>query len=313
VAFYENLTLFKGQPVVDWSPETAGLKFSENALRLRLDYSEADKGVSMVQKLAGLLAADGIEQLQSLVIGSWQPDDSSTDSGAIVAAIVAARSRLRGLRNLFLGDIISEECEISWIRQTNLSSLLATYDLLEHLTVRGSDNLSFGTPSHDRLKELIIQSGGLPPAVIHEIESAHFPSLEHLELYLGEPNYGGDATVEDLLPLLRANKRFPKLRYLGLKDSVIADDIAAAVAQAPLVPQLEVLDLSLGTLGDDGARALLASSALRALHKLDLHYHFISDPLVAQLQGIGIEVDVSDRQEPDEWGGEQHRYIAVSE
>jgi hypothetical protein len=99
-----------------------------------------------------------------------------------------------------------------------------------------------------------------------------------------------------------------------LKDSVIEDEIAGVVALAPVLGQLEVLDLSLGTLGDDGARALLGSPAVRKLKKLDLHHHYISAPLAAELKKLGIEVDLSDQEVPDDWGGgDLHRYISVSE
>ncbi len=46
----------------------------------------------------------------------------------------------------------------------------------------------------DSLVALTIESGGLPAAVVREVASAHLPALEHLELWLGEENYGGDAT-----------------------------------------------------------------------------------------------------------------------
>src|SRR5947207_2818215 len=85
------------------------------------------------------------------------------------------------------------------------------WEKLEHLTVRGGEQLSVGSPRHGALRELIVQAGGLRPDVIHEIANAEFPNLEHLELWLGEPNYGGDATVEDLAPLLKGDK-FPKLK-----------------------------------------------------------------------------------------------------
>lgn len=311
---HENLAEFEGLAVADWS-EDAGprIDLRRNAVRLRLDYEEAEEGVTLAQKLAGLLEAPGAAQLTSLVIGSWQPTDSGTDSSEVVEALVAARPKLPGLRNLFIGDIIGEECEISWIRQSNLSPLLAAYTDLEHLTVRGGDNLSFGSPSHDKLKELVIQTGGLPPSVIHEISSARLPALERLELWLGDPSYGGDATVEDLAPLLSAGSTFPKLKYLGLKDSVIADEIAGVIALAPILSQLDVLDLSMGVLGDDGARALLASPAIRKLKKLDLHHHYISDPVAEELKQLGIEVDLSDPQSPDGLEDPEDRFIAVAE
>jgi hypothetical protein len=58
---------------------------------------------------------------------------------------------------------------------------------------------------------------------------------------------------------------------------------------------------------------LLASPAIRKLKMLDLHFHFMSDPVVAELKAMGIPVDVSDPQEPQQWGGEGHRFISVSE
>lgn len=310
VSFHENLSEFKGQPVVDFSAD-AKIDPKASAIRLRVEYDEADEGVTIESKLAEMLDVDGIDQLRSLVIGAWSPEDSGTDTSALIEGLVAARGQLPGLRNLFLGDIIGEENECSWIRLSDVSALLAAYDQLEHFAVRFGEGLTFGTLRHERLKELVIQTGGLPPSVIHEVASAHLPSLERLELYLGDPGYGGDATVDDLAPLL-GGRIFPKLKYLGLKNSAISDDIAGIVAQAPVVERLDVLDLSMGTLGDAGAQALIASPAVRKLKRLDVHHHFISDAVAAELKGIGIDVDVSDVQEP--YGSDiSDRYVAVSE
>jgi hypothetical protein len=309
LSFHENLSDFQGQPVVDWVP---GLDVGANAIRLRVEYDEASDGGSIERKLAELLEADGVDRLQSLVIGSWSPDDSGVDSAALVEQLVAARPKLPGLRNLFFGDIIGEECECSWIRLSDLSALLAAYEQIEHFTVRAGEGLTFGTLQHDRLKELVVQTGGLPASVLHEIATAKLPALERLELYLGDPGYGGDATVDDLAPLLRG-AQFPNLRYLGLKDSAIADEVAGVVALAPVVGHLDVLDLSMGTLGDAGARSLLASPAVRRLKKLDLHYHYISDAVAAELKALGIEVDLSDPQSPDGSDDPDDRYVAVSE
>src|SRR5262249_44728682 len=98
-----------------------------------------------------------------------------------------------------------------------------------------------------------------------------------------------------------------------LRDSQIADEIAAALVQAPILKRLEVLDLSLGTLSDEGAEALLRAPDLRSLKKLDIHHHYCSLEVVARLEALGIEVDASDRQEPHVFQGEESRYVAVSE
>jgi hypothetical protein len=309
---YENLTEFKGLPVTDWTGTADPGQFSRVAFRVRVDYDEANEGTTVVEKLAALIDAKGAEQMKSLIIGAWQGDDSQATSADLLDLLVSSHAKLPALRNLFVGDIISEENEISWIVQGNFSQLLKTYELLDHLTVRGSSGLSFGNLSHPCLKELIVQCGGLPAAVVHEITAAQLPKLEHLELWLGEPNYGGDATVEDVSPLFRADL-FPKLRYLGLKNSEFQDDIASIIALAPVVQQLAVLDLSMGTLGDEGGRALLASPSIRKLKKLDLHHHFMSQEVMNQFKALVMEVDVSDQAKPHEWRGEQNRFISVSE
>ena len=312
MSIHENLTAFAGKPVRDWDPESRIDNGSRAAYRLSLSYEEEDAGGTFADKLAAFLADPAVGQVDALVIGSWSPTDSGGSSEPVVEALAAARDRLTGLRHLFFGDIIGEECEISWIVQSDVSPRLEAYPALEHLTVRGGQGLSLGTPRHARLRELVIQAGGLPVSVVHEVGSAELPALEHLELWLGTPDYEGDATVEDLAPLLKG-ERFPRLKYLGLKNSMISDDIAAVVALAPILDRLEVLDLSMGTLGDAGAKALLASPSVRRLKKLDIHHHYVSPEVVAELQGLGIEVDAADMQEPDEWGGEENRYISVSE
>jgi hypothetical protein len=140
------------------------------------------------------------------------------------------------------------------------------------------------------------------------VSAAILPALEHLELWLGTDGYGGTVTVPDLEKIL-SGSLFPRLTYLGLRDSDIADAVAAAVAQSPLLERIEVLDLSMGTLGDEGVEALLASPALTRLKKLDIHHHYCSLEMVARLEGIGIEVDASEREDEGQYG----RYVAVGE
>jgi hypothetical protein len=79
-----------------------------------------------------------------------------------------------------------------------------------------------------------------------------------------------------------------------------------------VLEKIRVLDLSLGNLEDEGAQALLASPAVARLEKLDIHHHFVSDAVVAQLKALGIEVDASERKKPYDFEPE-YRYIAVGE
>jgi hypothetical protein len=157
---------------------------------------------------------------------------------------------------------------------------------------------------------LIIETGGFPPRLFEEVLASQLPALELLELWLGTPQYGGDVTVQNLQPLL-SGKLFPALKHLGLCDSEIADEIAAALASAPILSRLNSLDLSLGTLSDEGGKALLANLLLKTLRKLDLHRHFLSKDVMAALKREFQNVNVDDPQGSDT--DKDDRYVAVSE
>jgi hypothetical protein len=125
---------------------------------------------------------------------------------------------------------------------------------------------------------------------------------------LGSANYGADATVDDLQPFLQGS-RLPSLTRLGLRNSEIADDIAKGLAGAPVLGRLKYLDLSMGTLGDDGGRALIANPALKSVEEIDLHFHYLSDAMMAEVQRALPQADLSDQQNQQEYGP----YCAVSE
>jgi hypothetical protein len=268
-----------------------------------------DKGKALAEKLGRLLACDGADRLQALVIGAWNGDDSGVSSQSIVDELVKQRTRLAGLKALFLGDITFEENEISWIEQSNVSPLLDAFPGLEVFRVRGGNSLQFAPVRHESLTQLIVETGGLPRSVISEICGCDFPRLEHLELWLGEENYGFDGGVEDVRPLL-AGRYFPKLTYLGLRNSAIADDIASVVPTAPILQRLRSLDLSNGTLSDVGARALLTLPAGIPLRELNLSHHYMTEDMVDRLRDtLNCLVIADDGQDPDEeWRG-----VVVSE
>ncbi|MFE4664737.1 STM4015 family protein [Streptomyces sp. NPDC056716] len=262
------------------------------------------------------------EEVRALVIGPWWHEEYS-DLRPALDLILADADRFPALRALFLADVSSEECEISWLRLTDITPVLERFPLLEELGVRGGDSQGLGEESlllrpvrHEALRVLRFESGGLPAPVVRAVGACELPALERLELWLGESHYGGDTTVADLAPLL-AGGRFPALRHLGLQDSEVQDEIAAAVAAAPVVAQLESLSLSMGTLGDTGADALLRGQPLTHLKRLDLHHHFLSRPMAdrirAALAAAGTEVDLSDGQTRHRERSPERRYVAVSE
>ena len=302
---------FEGHPVRDFDPQE-GVADTSIAYRLRLGWDDYEEGIRILDLLQKILADPRAAELEALIIGDWGQVGSGRQPDDVIDALVSARGRLANLKALFFGDIVMEESEISWIQQGDLSPFWSALPALEVLKIRGATGLTLGRVKHGGLRKLVIESGGLPVAVVRQVTSAELPMLEHLELWLGDPGYGWDGTVADLAPIL-AGGLFPKLRYLGLRDSAIADEVAMAVASAPILQQLHTLDLSMGNLSDEGARALLDSPTIRSIQRLDVHHHYLSEPTVAALKNLGIEVDASEPREAYEYGGTLHRYIAVSE
>lgn len=301
---------FAGFSVVEWSEKDEGTLEPSKAYTIRLDYNEVEEGATWSDRFLRFLACPGSDQVSALIVGMWSASFGDADDGAeqIVETLVSARDRLPGLKALFFGDITYEECEMSWIQQTDVSPLMLAFDGLEHFRVRGGQGLSFGRLSHPNLKSLAVETGGMDVNLLRELITADLPNLEHLELWLGDDGYGWNGTVEDLQPVL-SGKNFPKLKYLGLKNSCIADDIAKAVVTAPILERVEILDLSMGTLSDEGGAALAASEVIRGLKKLDLHHHFLTDDMQMKIKWLGIEVDLSEAEDPDE----DYRYVSVGE
>ncbi|TKK89389.1 leucine-rich repeat domain-containing protein [Herbidospora galbida] len=231
-------------------------------------------------------------------------------SEAIVEKLVANAHLLPNLRALSLGHVDRDWCEISWIRLSAVTPLLTAFPNLERLELRGSDGLALVPMRHESLRVLRVESGGLQSSFVRSVAACDLPALEHLELWLGVENYGGTTSVADLAPIL-AGDRLPALRHLGLQDSEIQDEIAAAVASAPVVARLDVLDLSMGTLTDAGAEALLGGQPLSHLKVLDLHHNYLSDAMADRVEKAlpGVDVKLHDRLSP----GDDRLYVAVSE
>lgn len=267
-----------------------------------------------------LKAVDPVE-VRALLIGPWWPDHY-TSFAPVAELVTGDAERFPALRALFLADVIGEECEVSWIEMSDITSLIEAFPRLEELVVRGggdsvpaSEKLRLRPVRHPALKALRFESGGLPGHVVRAVGASELPALERLEFWFGSSWYGGDATVEDLRPVLSGGA-FPRLRHLGLQNSEIQDEIAGATASAPVVAQLESLSLSMGTLSDTGALALLEGQPLTHLTSLDLHHHYLSEPVMSRVRELCARADVHlDLDEADSWDPEDDdsRYVAVSE
>ena len=325
----DNLTEFAGKKVADWD-DAKGIQNPEQiTYRISVEF---DSDTKWLDRFAAFLEDANAAQVTGIIVGTWGDVATGETPAVVVEALTAARDALPNLTALFLGDITFEESEISWIVQSDVSPLFAAYPRLEQFRVRGGQGLRFGALQHAHLKSLIVETGGLPGVALREIMAANLPALEHLELWLGTEEYGWDGAVADLAPLFDGSL-FPNLRYLGLRNSQISDEIAVALVNAPIMQRIRVLDLSMGTLTDAGAAALLTSPYIKNLDKLDIHHHYLSEEMVSRFTGVpapgaaaqpplaeidshlvhspglGIEVDGSERLDDDP----EDRYVAVGE
>ncbi|NYH53601.1 hypothetical protein HNR06_003190 [Nocardiopsis arvandica] len=329
-----SLTEFAGLPVVEFP---AGGTEEERIERIRAQGGDPRNPASVAWRLrtsdeppeegrgehvARFLSVVDTGRVGALVLGAWGYPAQEGPEGFLEPLIEHADA-LPNLRSVFVGDIDFEESELSWISQGDLAPFVAAFPRLEELAVKGAagveGELRLHVPSHASLRSLTLETGGLPGRVAREVASSGLPALEHLELWLGVEDYGGDTSPSDLAPVL-TGEAFPRLRYLGVRNAERVDEWVPVLAEAPVAKNLEALDLSLGILTDKGGQALVdRADAFSGLRELDLHHHYLSEEMVERVRaaftGIGVEVDLSDRLEPeyDEIDGEPEYYTAASE
>ncbi|UZI27287.1 STM4015 family protein [Streptomyces sp. VB1] len=313
----EHLDRFHGLPVHTPAPSSGFLPAAETvAWRLEGDYGEDRDFAGWWQEF---LDTVDTARVRALVVGPWW-HDGHTPFAPVMELIVAHADRFPGLRGLFLADVVDEECHVSWLQMCDITPVLEALPLLEEFAVRGCgrEGLGLRPLRHASLKSLRFESGGLPGEVVRAVSASQLPALERLDLWFGRSWYGGDATVDDIRPVLSGGV-FPRLRHLGLQNSEIQDEIAAAVGSAPVVAQLETLALSMGTLSDTGGEALLNGQPLNHLATLDLRHHYLTEPVLDRVRTACAPAVVEageaekDYGDPDDEDYEPERYVAVSE
>ncbi|WP_237074083.1 STM4015 family protein [Mycobacteroides abscessus] len=310
----EHSIRFHGLPVQEFVAGNTPVPANHVAWRISVpSYDAEEQWPDLFTKFLGAVDPTTVT---ALIVGSWaDPYDHS--SAEIVDALLAAAPQLPNLRALFIGDMTSEDCEISWIRQSDLTPLLTGFEELEELVIRGGTDLQLQSVQHSALQRLAIESGGLPASVVRAVAASDLPALIDLELWLGTKEYGADSTVQDLAPIL-TGEHLPSLTRLALRNSDYEDQIAVAAATAPAIAQLKNLDLSMGVLTDTGAQALLTGQSLTHLTTLNLAHNYLSEDIKSQLQtalesaGVQLNLESGDADEY-EFNGEIYRTTAVGE
>ena len=303
---FSNETAFGGLAIAPFEDEFP-FDPTKTMPRIAVEYDDDPEG--WITKFRALLALPVAPHLRGLSVGSWGAPYEN-DSASVAEAVAAAAPQLPGLNTLVFGDISMEEAEASWIENSELGPMINAYSNLTSLLVRGGTNLGLTGLRLPKLTTLVVQTGGLDSGVVQQLLDAELPSLTHLELYTGDENYGATVTMADLAPIISGHA-FPKLTYLGLKNSELQDDIAVAMCESPLLDQLQVLDLSLGILTDVGGKALLNEPRIRNLGFLNLEHHWMTDEVTTRFRNLGISVDLSDPMRGVD--ADDYRYVAIGE
>ena len=273
------------------------------------DYEEEEVGESFVDEI---LNDPEFPELTELIIGNWC-DAWEGDCQGILDKIVEHAEKFSHIQSLFVGDMESEECEVSWIMQGNYSAVWAALPNLKELIIKGSQELELGEICHENLESLTIICGGLPSSVIESIGRAKLPNLKKLHLYIGVEDYGFDGDADTVRKLLD-EADFPKLEYLGIADSEIQDELTEVVLNSKFMSQIHTLDLSDGTLSDKGGEMLAKTIPLYPnIQVLDLHHNFMTDEMIEKLRTLSVELDVSEQEEPDHYRGEIWMYASLTE
>ncbi|MFB9206661.1 leucine-rich repeat domain-containing protein [Nonomuraea spiralis] len=261
----EHLMEYGGLPVFAFSEETDPSSGLPPARDVAWHISWEWDSIRFRDIFDPFLDAVDTTQVSHLIIGYW---GSCEDDVYPPDVLIEAVDRLPALKSLFLGYLHDPWQEFSYVDSRSLDPLLRAFPALERLDVHG-DDLELSPFRSETLRTLRFESDALPAEVVRAVGASDLPSLEHLGMWLGFEANGCTVTLDDLAPLM-SGERLPALRHLGLERSSFQDDIAEAVAVAPIVARLESLSLALGQLTDRGAEALLLGQPLTHLKRLYL-------------------------------------------
>jgi hypothetical protein len=280
-----NVSIFADRKVITFIP---GMGIIDPQTKAYAIYDLDSELSTFETEWQALLNADRANEIEAIIIGIL---DYFVD---LVDIATKASDRLPNLKALFLGDMIEDGeyrlCLYPFCQ--DIDRVLLAYERLEYLQMRFSnvrngrtgekmvENYSFCQPlTHDFLRVLRIESSGLHHQVLLDLNRLELPELEYLELWTGDSDIESEASVFDIMPIINGDK-FPKLKYLGLKNCNYTDDIAFAIATSPLLKNLVELDLSMGTLTNAGLLALLGSQHINELETLNISQNYITQSFI---------------------------------
>jgi hypothetical protein len=310
MALYENLGRFYNLPVKEFDATGDIGNFLKVAPRIRCRRGNPS---TLADHLRTLLAEPGVSATRALILGMWAENGETIDVAPTetIELLVSNKHKLPNLEALFVGDIVSEEDEISWIQNGDMSPIWSAFPKLREFRVRGGNGLQLGRIDHSSLESLRIETGGLPAAVTREALEANAP-IEHFELWFGDEQYGLTTTISDLDALFDG-KLFPNLKTLALCNCDFADEIALRLAKSAVLARIDYLDLSFGTFRDAGAEALINSGGIAHLKSLVIVHHYVSPGVRRRLASATPNLISGRAETADVYDDETYYSVMVSE
>lgn len=308
-----HLTEWKGIPVVQFDPEGEKPDYENKIYRLGFNW---DNEVMLSELFDKFLENDEVNESQGISFG---PDceECSEFYKSANDRIIELKDQFPKLRFMFLGEMIGEESELSWIGQGDVGApILEAFPALEDLRARGGvdygdDTLRFSACRHICLENLVLQTCGMPKDTIVGLQESVFPELKQLEIWPGDEDRGRTCGVEDIVKLAEVNP-FPKLETLAIKNYDQVTELVPALADTPMLKQIKHLDLSEGTLQNAAVPSLLDHPSYQALETITVKHHYMSAENADKFNAVEGRHS-SEREEADEWDDRLHYYVGVSE
>lgn len=270
------------------------------------DDDDKKKKIEIADVVSWLLDEPSARFLRKLTVGIVTFFENNYED---VAARIGRRF-VPSLRELFIGDFDSEDTELSWSELGDVEPLYAALPNIKKLTLR-SGSMTLGSIVLPKLEAFVVETGGLDSEAAQAIAAAKWPSLRSLSIQIGSDEYGGDATLDDLRPILDG-VGLPRLEHLGIKNAEITEALIEPLATSKILPQLRSIDLGMGTLGDEGVQALYRlQKAFAHLEKIDLDDNFISREGERLLARTKLNVHIGEQR--DDEGDPSSRYVSAAE
>ena len=261
-----------------------------------------------------LLVSPACRFLESLRLGLATRTGYEND-WAPTLAVITDSFQAAQLRELRFDAYDANDSEISWVPYGDLAFAWPKLPALELLHIRAGGTGNLGTLDIPRLRTFIFETGGLAREDLRCICRLPHPALEHLALWTGTVNAGGEILLEDLAPILAAD-HFPALRHLGIVNSELSDVIIPALVTSRVLPQLHSLDLSMGIFARTAATLLVEHAPhFRHLASFDLSDNVLLDEEIVELRDVLDNIITNGQREreddfPDDPGV---RYVALGE